>query len=188
MSRIRNVLLRFVCPAISSICDRLTPSQSRNTSTSVVFARPSSGGALTATFSAPPCSPSTAFRFAPGCARTESRAPPSCLAIAIAIKLPALELGKSPLLTSTTRSGAQALILARRLVIPHDRGPAVTNPPDLADHRSPRPAATRSRCRFLMPGDEESKQLTQPFEQRRANAHEGRPFFDGNLKVPTHSH
>src|SRR5262245_50308761 len=71
----RKTLLRLVAPPVSSTCDRFTPSQSRSTSTIAALARPSSGGAVTATFSALACSPSTAFLRAPGCARTASVAP-----------------------------------------------------------------------------------------------------------------
>ena len=51
--RIRNCLFRFVAPAANSTCDRFSPSQSRSSSVMAWFARPSSGGAVTATFKAP---------------------------------------------------------------------------------------------------------------------------------------
>src|SRR3989442_993868 len=50
----RKRLSRAVAPASSSTCDRLTARQSARASTRAALARPSSGGAVTAIFSAPP--------------------------------------------------------------------------------------------------------------------------------------
>lgn len=74
----RICLFRFVAPPANSISDRFSPNQSRSSSMMAALARPSSGGAVTATFSAPPCSPPTAFFRAPGCARTASSTPSGC--------------------------------------------------------------------------------------------------------------
>ena len=65
-------------PDSSSTCDRFSPSHSRSTSTSASFARPSSGGAVTATFSAPACSPEHRLLPRSGWARTASSAPSAC--------------------------------------------------------------------------------------------------------------
>src|SRR6476620_6272246 len=78
MPRIRKTLLRLVMPLTSSICDRFNPRLSRSNLISAALARPSSGGAVTATLSAPACSPTIAFFLALGWARTASVAPSAC--------------------------------------------------------------------------------------------------------------
>ena len=72
--RIRNCLFRFVPPLASSTCERFNPSHSRSNSVMASLARPSSGGAVTATFNAPACSPFTPDLRAPGWARTAKQA------------------------------------------------------------------------------------------------------------------
>ena len=53
-------------PAQSSTCDRFKPKASASTSTMASLARPWSGGAVTATFERPACSPTMPLRRAPG--------------------------------------------------------------------------------------------------------------------------
>src|SRR5579871_3883352 len=78
--RIRKRLSRLVAPLSKSTCDRFNPRASRSSSVSALFARPSSGGAVTATLSAPACSPWTPALRAPGWALT-GRISPSALSV-----------------------------------------------------------------------------------------------------------
>ena len=103
--RTRTTLLRLVGPPASSTCDRRSPSQSRSTPTTAAFARPSSGGAVTATFSAPACSPSTAFFRAFGWARTASVAPSRWAAIAIIRLTPRMPSPARPPAPSAREAG-----------------------------------------------------------------------------------
>jgi hypothetical protein len=62
----RMILFRLVSPAPIITADRGTRRMSEKNSTHASLARPSTGGAVNATFSASPNSPTIAFRFARG--------------------------------------------------------------------------------------------------------------------------
>jgi hypothetical protein len=59
-------LRRPRAPGSSATAARRTANAAASASTQAAFARPSTGGALTATRSASPCAPPTRSRFAPG--------------------------------------------------------------------------------------------------------------------------
>ena len=71
----RITLLRLLCPAAIVTDERGTFKSSAKNATHASFARPSIGGAVSATFSASPTSPTMAFFFARGCTLTDKVAP-----------------------------------------------------------------------------------------------------------------
>ena len=85
---IATSLLRPVAPRTMATSRRATPNSSARNATSAALASPSTGGDVSATLSAPSCSPSTALRDARGWTRTGTIAAPSRSVISTVMRGP----------------------------------------------------------------------------------------------------